>query len=399
MADNYKCTDYLYDKNTLFIKCDCATVAQIHRAFDEAINEYQTTHNVDLACRFKVNRVENREGIPFGLAFVFVTNPQVYYMLIGKNPDGSDRIEYRDDPTWSPPTAKSTNTSGLSTPKLTNSSGWSTIAPPIKLSKMSWADETDEELPLVPTCPKIPFSLDPLMKLAPYHLTPEQIKDKKDQIILENEGKKDFDPSLIKISPIANFNVDRALAPPVEAKYMPNILKCKDIPDWVTKEDLKMQFLPYASNSVKLHPRTVKGVHMEENYPFININENRFGFVIFDPCTNDAYFALHMMKKTFIKKKQANGVVNTATLIFGHSYRTDRDMADINQRPKPSPHRGPPTDNSRWVRNKSRNDETNGEFRNPRKPTRSLGNAVPAIEKEKIQAPPGRFDLLPVEDD
>src|SRR5690606_9795322 len=110
------------------------------------------------------------------------------------------------------------------------------------------------------------------------------------------------------------------------SKYMPNILKCKNVPAWITKDDLKVQFAPYASDSETVHERVIKGRRVEETYPFVNINDDRVAFVIFDPSTHDAYFALHMMKKTVIGKRLPDGTETRITLIFGHSFRTDRDM-------------------------------------------------------------------------
>jgi hypothetical protein len=118
---------------------------------------------------------------------------------------------------------------------------------------------------------------------------------------------------------------------------MPNILKAKDIPTWITRDYLKAQFTPYASDSTTIHERFIKGGKIEETYPFVNISDNRVGFIIFDPSTHDAQFALHMMKKTVVTKKLPNGTTLASTLIFGHSFRTDRDlMTDISQQPRPN---------------------------------------------------------------
>lgn len=336
---SYSSSSNIYDKRTLFIKCDCASVEQIRQSFNEALRIYQSANKVNLNCRFRVNLVENREGKSLGIAFVFVTNPAVYYMLLGKNSDGSDRIEYRDDPSWTPPDE------GTSV----NDAGWSTISAPVYTTEtfknMSWTDLIDEEEEYERkvkaeknkyTRPKIPFPLEPLMILPPYSLTPEQIAEKRDKIIADNEGKYGFDVSIVEIPDHAHLVVDRAMATPVDAKYMPNILKCKNIPDWVTKEDLKIQFAPYASDSETHQERFIKGRRVEETYPFVNINDDRVGFIIFDASTNDALFALHMMKKTCIRKTMPDNSVHSTTLIFGHSFRTDRDlMADISQRPRP----------------------------------------------------------------
>jgi len=324
-------SSFIYDNRTLFVKCDCASVDQIRKSFNEALTTYQTANNIDLKCRFRVNLVETREGVTFGIAFVFVTNPSVYHMLLGKNPDGSDRVEYRDDPSWTPPVKG----------EIVNDSGWSSISLPVFTPGMSWADMDDLESEYERkinaekkknTCPKIPVPLEPLMVLPPYQLTEQQIAEKRAKIIEDNNGKPGFDPKLIDIPSLAHLSVYRAMACPVDYKFMPNILKCKGVPEWITKDDLKMQFSPYATDSTSIKERTVKGRRVDETYPFVNINEDRVAFIIFDPSTNDALFALHMTKKLVITKRDGNGALHTATLMFGHSYRTDRDiMSDINQ--------------------------------------------------------------------
>jgi len=324
-----------FDTHTLYTKCDCASVEQIRTAFNEALTKYQKENGVNLNCRYRINLLTDREGNSFGTAFIFVTNSEVYHMLLGKNPDGSDRIEYMDDPSWEPPKDN----------EMVNESGWTSVTDSLDYSNMSWADICDEEEEFERqkeeeekrfVCPQIAIELEPLMTLPPYKLTPQQIEDKKYKIIQENEGKEDFDPSLVTIPEYAYFGVDRAMVIPVDPKFMPNILKTQNVPDWITKEDLKAQFTPYASDSRTIQERTIKGRRVEETYPFVNINEGRVAFIIFDPSTHDAQFALHMMKKTQITKKLPNGVVNNVTLIFGHSYCTDRDsMSTITQKPRP----------------------------------------------------------------
>lgn len=318
----------IYDTHTLFVKCDCATVEQIRDSFLSSLKEFEIQNKTKLDCRFRVNRVEDRNGNSFGIAFVFVTNSEVYYMLLGKNPDGSDRVDYIDDPSWKP----------VDPSLQINDSGWSSTRTELK----SWADSMEEEDEIEKyqeslKCPKIPIQLEPLMKLKSFRMTEEQIKMKRDKIIEDNQGKEDFNIDLIEISEYAHLGIDRAIAPFLENKFMPNILKCKDVPEWVSKELLKAEFTPYASDSKTIHERFVKGRKIEETYPFVNINEDRVGFIIFDPRTNDGRFALHMMKKTYMVKRDPNGdIIDRATLLFNHSYRTDRDlMSDINQKPKP----------------------------------------------------------------
>jgi hypothetical protein len=386
-----------YDSHTLFIKCECASADQIRQAFSEALTTYQSKTNTHIDCRFRVNLVENRQGESFGISFVFVTNSAVYHMLLSKNPDGSDRVEYRDDPSWSPPSDGDT----------VNDAGWSTISAPIYTRNMDWAEMMDKEVEYENNLqkekarhmrPKIPFPLEPLMTLPPYHLTPEQIEAKRSKIISDNEGKPGFDPSLVVIPTTAHFSVDRAMVTSVDSKFMPNILKCKDVPDWITKDDLKIQFSPYASYSTTPRERYIKGRRVEETYPFVNINSDRVAFVIFDPSTRDAQFALHMMKKTTIKGKSPNGSTLTSTLIFGHSYRTDRDvMADISQQPLPATrynksHHPPKPVTSRLSNQHLNNKDKSSWRRDPRRTAPSTVVTRSPSSKEHLST--GRFDIL-----
>lgn len=320
----------LYDEHTLFIKCDCASSEQINAAFNEMLTKYRNEHKTKIECRWRVNVVVNKENKHFGIAFVFVTNPAVYHMLLGKNPDGSDRVIYIDDPSWTAPSEGA----------VVNDAGWASIAEPVFTSEMSWAEiselegEYNDALSAVNqkyVCPKIPVELEPLIKLPPFKLTSEQIEHKRMEIISNNEGKPGFDASLVEIPELAYFGVDRAMVTPLDEKFMHNVLKCTAVPDWITAPDLKALFTAYASDSRTEQERFIKGRRMTDTYPFVNINDDRVAFIIFDAQTTNAQFALHMMKKTLVKK--ANKEI---TLVFGYSCRTGRDiMSDISQQPRP----------------------------------------------------------------
>lgn len=298
----------LYDEHTLFVKCGNATKKQITDAFLTAFDDYtqQTGESVD--CLFRVNVVTERDGTSLKIAFVFLTNPEFYYMFIGKNKDGSDRIVYQDNPICIP---------ALNGSKI-NEAGWSNISPSLSVNKQAGPA-------------KIAVVLDPLISLPPYELTEEQIEAKRHEILARNRGKEDFEPSLVEIPKFAYFTVDRARCEALDKKYMAHILKCRDVPNWLSKEELKKYFTPFVSDCKTLQKRTIKGQTISEAYPFVNINNDRVAFIIFDSSTNDASFALHMTKKSIF----TNGT-ETATLVFNHSFRTERDiMADISQQPQP----------------------------------------------------------------
>jgi hypothetical protein len=300
----------VYDNHTLFVRCDTATTSQIKDVFKNALTTYNMNNNNSLSGSFHVNIVETRNKVSLGIAFVFFTNPAAYHMILGKNPDGSDRIEYRDDPSW-----------------VSVQDTWSPIIP-----GSSWGDIAEEEESKL--CPKIPITMEPLISLPSYKLTDEQIQEKKDKIIMLNKDKEGFSESMVNVPDHSFLTISPAMANPLEDKFVANILKAKDVPSWVTNSDLKMRFAPYSSNSKTIVDRIVKGRHFQETYPFININSDGIAFVIFDPSTHDAQFALHMVKKLYISKKMSDGTTSSATLIFNHSYSTDRDrMSEIIQKP------------------------------------------------------------------
>lgn len=335
MSDNS-----VYDSHTLYVRCDNATAAQVRKVFADALANYQRSIGKPVDCMYRVNFIVDREGRSCSTAYVFITNPEIYHMIIGKNPDGTDRVEYVDDPSWEPPAQG----------EETNSSGWCFTEPkkePIKLPPLgesllgiNWADlcdsDDEDDYAIVNTePPKIPCPLPPLITLPPYVLTEEQIEEKRLKIIEENTGKKGFEPEKVTVAPESHLYVARAAAFPLDRKFMPNILKTKNVPNWITAKDLKAQFSPYASDNKTLQERVIKGTSVWEPYPFVNFNDDRVAFVVFDPSTNDAQFALYMMRKTVITKQHSSGKTFTHTLIFGHSYCKDRDdMSKITQQPR-----------------------------------------------------------------
>lgn len=307
----------IYDNHTLYIVTNGATAEQITNSIDNAISSYEEENNVDLECRFRVNLIEDRDGNSCGVAFVFLTNPAVYHMVLGYNPDGSARIEYIDDPQYDPSSIKTTESH--------------------KNSK-SWID--DEDVCTKQTeIPKIPVKLPQLINISEFELTDEQFNEKCEELLAKGESIDD-------LSRFVTMHVRPAIAVPAEDKYVPHIIKCKNLPEWVTKEDLKAKFAPYASDSVSIQHRYVKGSRVEETFPFVNINRERVGFVVFDPKTYDAYFALFMMKKIRFSRTLEDGSIERVTTICGHSFRTDRDvMADLAQtrrEPKKDFRREPP---------------------------------------------------------
>ena len=317
------------DNHTHYIKCNYATEKQIYDAYNEGLTKYQKDNKItELDRRFRVNFITNKEGEPLGLAFAFFMDPAIYHMVLGQNPDGSERYIEQDDPSWKPP----------SKDDLVNESGWSVSA---KYDKSkSWADETEEaeQAERKFTCPKIRTPLPPLIVIPPVRLTDVQMEEKRQDIIEENEGKLDFDPLKVHVPREEYLIIQEAQVKSVESKYRHDVLKAIGVPDWITPSHIKTIFTPYVTDANTKDKRVVHGATVVEPYPFVNISEKdgkRFVFVTFDPQTTNAQFALHMQMKTIVRDKIDN-VPRSAVLIFHHAYKADRDMmTEINKRSHP----------------------------------------------------------------
>jgi hypothetical protein len=231
---------HIYDYHTLNVKCYNATLEQIKNVFNNAFEKYKLNHDKNIECSFYYNLILNKEGQSYGIAFVYVSNKEVYNMILGKNPDGSERLKYNKK---------------LKEKKANKS--------------INWGDSSDDE-EIVDT-----IILEPL-------------------IVLEAIELND------KLEPVINLVINRALIYKLEDKYIHNILKTKKIPYWITPLMLKNMFSPFASDNTTKYSRIVKGKKILDTYPFININKDGICFIIYDVKKTDAQFALHMMKKTTI---------------------------------------------------------------------------------------------------
>lgn len=319
LVPEHKAPERIFDTKTLYCATTFADEGQIRPIINSVIEQYQKKVGRTIVCQHRINVVRNKEGNKIGVAFVFLTNPEIYFALINRNPDGTPRVSYVDDPTWCAPAGG-------------NEQGWASInslAEPALLG--DWGDYMDEEdaynkkvkeIAQSYICPKIAVPLQPLVTPPKYTLTPEQIEIKRSKIIEDNIGNPSFDQRKIVIPPTANVPFARAMVTPVDEKFMPNVLKASNVPASITEADLKILFTPYATDSVTPHIIIEHGIQKQITYPRVNISSGN-AFIVFDPHTHDAQFALHMRKRTEIMTHDKNRV----TLFFGHAYRTERDMS------------------------------------------------------------------------
>lgn len=274
------------DEHTLAIKVHpVVTQEQLRDALRDGFKQardidskYQTMFIINMV---KKNRVRT------GRAFVWVSNPCVYHMILGRNPDGSHRIITYEDPDWVPPEDNSDD--------------------PIPLGS-SWADIMDEEE--AKQCPLIEEQQPPLITIPTIKLTPEQ----------QNEHEEK--PTEIKP------RIEAALAHDVSSDYNHNVLRSSALLSHMDEKFIRNEFVMYSTSKGTLNVRKGrgKGEVSEEPYPYVKIVEHstprgkeRVAYVTFDAATRDASFAFHMMRHREYTNKKTGEV-----FIVNYTYAKSR---------------------------------------------------------------------------
>ncbi len=263
---------------------------------------------VEIKCNIKVNLIVNKNGEYYGFGYVRVSDERVYWMLLGRNPDGSERVIEYPDPNWAPPST--TNTFEEDQEKFT---------------EMSWYEIAQEEDKHIQ--PIIREDLGPLMVIPGYEYDAKQY-----QHLQEVALKTGKDPS--KVPTMGYFEFSRAYSRDVEKGKEANVLCARQIPDWIPLVAFKNIFSIYTTST---------SMNSEESYPIITMinskkEAGRTVLVTFDPATKDAIFALLMTRKVRIVHpkydKKSTGLVVLdgksykicdlkCTLIFDHAYEYD----------------------------------------------------------------------------
>ena len=285
------------DEQTIFCDTSVATTEQVSSSLKKAIQEAEKILGYKTKCKFKVNLIVDKEGKYFGFGYIRVSEPKIYWMLLGRNPDGTERVEEYPDPNWVKP---ENPYEGLTMEEIVEEN-----------KNKSWVDLAEEEESLIQ--PKIKKILSPLVTIPGYEYEPEQIEHLRD---LED------DPN-VEIPKIGYFEISRAYATDPPAGVMKNRICARRVPDWIPLEAFKMIFSTYVSKESKGKKTTIKisGKYITDTYPIVNFVETKKGrivFITFDPKTNDAIFCLLMTKKTRVINPSNPG--QKATLIFTHSY-------------------------------------------------------------------------------
>lgn len=301
-----------YNKHTLYVKSGVASEKQLYESLYGAIKDgeenlykedlkkfvneneinisedksiveqlmelgYKPPHKRSLKCKIKVNLIIKSNGDYYGYGYIYVAKEEVYWLLLGKNPDGTDRgvIEYLD-PNWTPPSPKSV---------LTEEEKYE------RYSKMNWNEITEEEDRYIQ--PTIQKFLPPLMTIPGYEY--DKVQYRHLQEMAKKEGK---DPQ--KVPKIGYFELSQAYVHDVEPGKIPNVLFAKKVPDWIPVVAFKQIFKDYANDTID-----------------VNLMEDEV-FITFDKGSRDALFALLMTRKVHIIHPENPSL--KCTLIFDHPF-------------------------------------------------------------------------------
>ena len=177
-----------------------------------------------------------------------------------------------------------------------------------------------------------------LVTLKGYTLDKEQVEIYKKLAIQHNIKHPDptFNINNLIIPESQTYRIESAGIKQVNCGFIPHIIKCKNLPAEFTTDSLKAFFTPYVTDSKTLYHWYIFGKHTNEPYPYVYIGPNRTGVVYFDPHTNDAQFALVIVKNTPFNHVLPNGQKEVKNIWFNHPFTNDRELPiEINKMSKP----------------------------------------------------------------
>lgn len=400
MSSNLKPEQRIFlDQSTLYVNAKALDKEQVEGALEqlrETLVEYFPDVPEYKRFTYLINIVEaSASGVGFkGLSYIRVSEPMVYYLLIGMNPDGSERIEIRPNPEFiEPPYPKLTGNDfedqlliNKYNEEMNNSTVKVQLPPIVRLSRVKYDPEQMEELIEGWHDELESKGLDPdnyyvsadfrekhpmpqefgIIDVSPSHiLIPNN--PKREPWTRENDGKERKIVAVVK-------DYTRIMSP--------------NCPTWIAENNnyILHQLFDEFSTDTSFHPEVINGVSVQvRNYPQFEITDVTVGKgnekrnvkrveVIFSPeerCKSDASFCLQMRTKNDIRS-----ILNPnykAKVIFLFNWIAVED-APIKQYPsKTSPGKSEPS----WVRM-----GTKSGVRTPQVPTASQQKSYEPIKTQ-----------------
>lgn len=293
--------EYIYDRNTLYVKVGLANREQIRKAFVDAIVK------LNIATDLKINVIYSHTG-QMGWVYIWVSSPAVYFALVGKNLDGSERYEevvVSSDVTKYDEKANEEKIGEIFSSDAGNEINWADI------DEMTSQKVVTEKRPL-----------DWLVTVEGYHYNEEQMEQASVATALSSrsslgESSDEVPPTSPRVPTMGFFSIQRAMVnktklnPDNSTYTLVSTTSC----NWITAFSIKKAMCHYVSDP-RLRPpmrnhykeyNSRSREDLNDTYPIVTIEDirstnsyerpTRIIRVSFDPSSNDAHFALYMTKK------------------------------------------------------------------------------------------------------
>jgi hypothetical protein len=265
-------------------------------------------------CEMIVNLVTDMKGNSYKFAYLWVSDPRVYFILAGFNTDGSERFKDIEE-------KKEEECFDLDNLNLEDA--FTEVTAKIKK-------------------PVIREPLPPILTLPGYEYTPEQKAKAEDDLKKEaiSRGKN---PDEVVVPNFGYFESSRAWAGTPKKNELSSTL-CSYVPVWITEDILKKIFFRYSSDKTGLYPKiSFRQIKKKPGFEsrFENTVEKKLAVVEFSPSYNrDGIFALQMTRKITLRdpieeakaKKEGNPVeeIKPSVMIFEH-YKHADDSGESNK--------------------------------------------------------------------
>jgi hypothetical protein len=307
------------NEHNIWVSTGLATQVQLNasvNAFKKELTKMFPGQGYD-KCEILVNLVMDVKGNSYKYAYLWVSDPRVYYILSGFNPDGSERFEEEKE---EKKTVLIDDTFDLE--NLDLDSAFKSESKKIKK-------------------PSIRASLPPLLTLPGYEYTEDQKKTAEADLKAEAIGKG-RNPEDIKIPEFGYFESSRAWAGTPKKNENSSIL-CSYVPIWVNEEILKKIFYRFSSDKTGTYPKISFRPCKKRPEPtgdfvrrFEDPVEKKLAIVEFNRGFHqDGVFALQMTRKVVlndITSPKKEGVPQkTITIIFEHFKNSEENESKPNQ--------------------------------------------------------------------
>lgn len=289
--------DKYYDNHTMYLFTSGATEKQLNESFREAMCTLEKTSGKRYQCRYQVNIVRDKLGKTLGFGYLWVSNPEIYHMLIGNNPDGSVRREriIREDSSVDdgnddiePITVTHQVQSGASdegmkvVTRLLSKSSFNRLSIDSVRSEDSYVSDEDisevQPVTTVDNNQKSDNSLGvtnqlPFKRIDSWADSVEEEEAEALRNSLDSESETDEQlwvelPRLMTLpkfkytdaqlkeyddgTEFGTFTIHQAYVNKVEDNRVPNKLISRDVPQWVSTQMMKSIFAQFASDANKV---------------------------------------------------------------------------------------------------------------------------------------------------